>query len=174
MHINIEKCIDYLGYNGPYLLTFLTVVILLWHKLFTLFAFFTIGYGFNSLINFFIKGIVKEPRPSEDKDVHTLHRITGSRISIDKYGMPSGHAQHAFYSTILIWFSLKQVWLTLFFLIISLNTLRQRIKYKNHTLKQVVAGSIVGSIVGYIVFLLSQKNLAGSLKVRADDFFMQR
>lgn len=172
--MNIEKCIDYLGYNGPYLLTFLSVVILAWYKLFTLLAFFTIGYGFNSLINFFIKGVVKEPRPSEDKDVHTLQKITGSRISLDKYGMPSGHAQHAFYSTIFIYFALKQVWLTLFFFIISLNTLRQRIKYKNHTLKQVIAGSLVGSIVGYTAFYLSQKNLVGSLKVRTDDFFMKR
>jgi len=165
----IEKCIDYLGYNGPYLLTFLSISILLWHKLFTLAAFFTIGYGFNSLINFLIKGIVKEPRPSEDKCLHTLQRITGSRISVDKYGMPSGHSQIAFYSTIFIWFSLKQVWLTLFYLIISLNTLRQRIKYKNHTIKQVIAGSLVGSIVGYIAYYLSQKNLMGSLKMRADD-----
>jgi membrane-associated phospholipid phosphatase len=168
--MNIEKCIDYLGYNGPYLLTFLTILILLWHKLFTLVAFFTIGYGFNSLINFLIKGIVKEPRPCEDKCLHTLQRITGSRISVDKYGMPSGHSQIAFYSTIFIWFSLKQVWLTLFYLIISLNTLRQRIKYKNHTIKQVIAGSLVGSIVGYIAYYLSQKNLMGSLKMRADDF----
>jgi membrane-associated phospholipid phosphatase len=168
--MNIEKYIDYIGYYGPYGLSMLSILILIWYKLFTLLAFFCLGWGFNSLINFFLKGVIKDPRPYEDKHLHSLHRFTDKRISIDKFGMPSGHAQTAFYCTIFMWFSLKHVWITLFFLVISLNTLYQRIKYKNHTEKQVIVGSFIGAIIGFLVFYLSQKNLTGPLKKKLDDF----
>jgi len=174
MKLNIEKCIDYLGYYGPYGLSVISVLILVWYNLYTLLAFFCLGWGFNSLVNFVLKVLIKDPRPYEDKHLHLLHRVTEKRISIDKFGMPSGHAQTAFYCTIFIWLSLKQVWLTLFFIIISLNTLYQRVKYKNHTTKQVIAGTFVGTIIGFLAFYLSQKNLTGPLKKRVDDFVYRK
>lgn len=165
----IIKIIDILGYLGPYLLGIITMILLFFYKLYTLLIFYSIGYGLNTIINLILKGLIKQPRPTEDKHIFTLEKTTDKRISFDRYGMPSGHAQSVCYSTIFVWFALKNVWITLFYLFIVVASVTQRIKYKNHDWKQVIIGMIVGIIVGYIMFEISQKKLKGNLKRRADD-----
>ena len=59
--------IDFLGYFGPQLLFFLTLYLLYSTK--TYLIVYIIAIIFNSLLNFVIKGIIKQPRPKEDLDV---------------------------------------------------------------------------------------------------------
>jgi len=68
-----------------------------------------------------------------------------------------------------IYLVFKNNYLTLFYFILSLLTLYQRVKYKNHTFNQVIVGSIVGSIVGYFIFYISTKKITGKLNSKKDD-----
>jgi hypothetical protein len=133
---------------------------------------YLIGFVINSLLNFVLKGIIKQPRPSEDKHVFNVwlnNGMKGDRLWFDRFGMPSGHAQSVFYSTFFIIFALQNTNINILYLIISLNTLYQRVKYKNHTVLQVIVGAIVGTIIGSLLYYYSQKILQGKLKEKKDD-----
>ena len=83
--------------------------------------------------------------------------------------MPSGHATSVFYSTAFVFFALKDPVLSIIYLIISINTGYQRIKYKNHTLMQVICGAIIGTLAAFIAYLFATRKLAGLLKNKKDD-----
>ena len=110
--------IDFLGYFGPQLLFFLTIYLLYSTK--TYLIVYVIAIIFNSLLNFIIKGIIKQPRPKEDLDVFNPEKKHSPRIASDIYGMPSGHSQHVFLSTTYIYLVLRNINLTLFYFIFSL------------------------------------------------------
>jgi membrane-associated phospholipid phosphatase len=95
--------------------------------------------------------------------------MNGRRLGFDRFGMPSGHAQSVFFSTAFIYFALKNVKISLFYLLISLNTLYQRVKYKNHSIGQVIIGSLVGSVIGYAFFKYAKHILKKELKEKPDD-----
>jgi membrane-associated phospholipid phosphatase len=166
----IEKIIDIIGYFGPQILILFTIF-LLFNK-YTLLQIYLIGFVINSFLNFVLKGIIKQPRPSEDKHVFNVwlnNGMKGDRLWFDRFGMPSGHAQSVFYSTFFISFALQNTNINILYLIISLNTLYQRVKYKNHTVLQVIVGAIVGTIIGSLLYYYSQKILQGKLKEKEDD-----
>ena len=83
--------------------------------------------------------------------------------------MPSGHSQMVLFSTTYIYLVLKNIPLTLFYLLLTLNTLVQRIRYKNHTVMQVIVGSLVGALVAYLVYQYATNNLVGKLDTKPDD-----
>ena len=164
---SITKLLDVIGYFAPNIL-FILSCYLLWSKPFLLIYYF-IGFFINILLNIILKVIFKQPRPSEDIKLFNIAINNGKRMKYDVYGMPSGHAQTSFYSVIFIYLVFKNNYLSLFYLILSLLTLYQRVKYKNHTFSQVVVGSIVGLLVGYIIFYLSTKKITGKLRSKKDD-----
>ena len=59
--------------------------------------------------------------------------------------------------------------ITIFYAIISLLTMYQRIKYKNHSVIQVIVGAIMGAVIGYSFYIYARKTMAGKLKGREDD-----
>ena len=164
------KIIDSVGYFAPYVLGLFSILLLIYRRLYTCLVVYSVGYGLNTVINLGLKGIIKEPRPSEDQQLFSFESIGDKRISMDRFGMPSGHSQSVFYSTLFIWFAIKNVWITLCFFLISMISVYQRIKYKNHTWKQVFLGAILGSVMGSAVFTFSQQQLRGSLKPRKEDW----
>jgi membrane-associated phospholipid phosphatase len=159
--------VDYIGYLGPFLLLAATIILL--KNKATLLSVYVVGYVLNLIINIILKALIKQPRPSEDLSVFNASVTHGKRISFDRYGMPSGHATSVFYSTAFIFFALKSPLLSIIYLIISINTGYQRIKYKNHTLMQVICGAITGTIIAYIAYLFATKKLAGLLRNKKDD-----
>lgn len=163
----VVKILDYLGYLGPLILLVSTIFFI--KKKDTLLTYYIFGYGINIIVNILLKVLIKQPRPSEDINVFNASIAQGRRVEFDVYGMPSAHAQNVFYSTAFISFALKSPAISLVYLLISINTGRQRIKYKNHTLLQVVCGAGVGLITGYITYLFGMKNLIGLLKYKKDD-----
>jgi membrane-associated phospholipid phosphatase len=163
----IARIIDYIGYLGPFLL--LATTILLLNNKATLLSVYVIGYVLNMIMNVILKEIIKQPRPSEDISVFNASIAHGKRISFDRHGMPSGHATSVAYSTVFVFLALRSPVLSIIYLIIAINTGYQRIKYKNHTLMQVVCGAIIGATVGYIAYLFSTKKLAGLLRYKNDD-----
>jgi membrane-associated phospholipid phosphatase len=46
----------------------------------------------------------------------------------------------------------------------------QRIYSNNHYLYQVIAGGLIGALVGYIMFFLSGQQLIGKITEKIDDF----
>lgn len=158
---------DYIGYFGPQLLFFATLFLIRNKQ--TFLFWYIIGYALNIGLNIVLKLWMQEPRPSEDYALFNISLTHGKRIWFEQYGMPSGHAQGVFYSTLFIGLLLKQPWITMVYLFISIYTVIQCVQYKNHTVSQVIWGSIIGAIMGIIFYFLSTKKLIGIITNKQDD-----
>ena len=149
--------------------------ILLWNKN-TLFFYYTVGLFLNAILNLVLKGILKQPRPSEDPHKFNLAITHGKKylykngIPFNIFGMPSGHAQSSMYSTIFMYFALKDKQIIYVYALISLLTIIQRIYSYNHSLFQVIVGAFIGALVGYTMFFLSGQQLIGKITEKLDDF----
>uniref|UniRef100_A0A6C0HR97 Phosphatidic acid phosphatase type 2/haloperoxidase domain-containing protein n=1 Tax=viral metagenome TaxID=1070528 RepID=A0A6C0HR97_9ZZZZ len=163
----ITRTVDYIGYLGPFLLLSATIILLRTKA--TLLSVYVVGYVLNLIINIILKELIKQPRPSEDLSIFNASVAHGKRISFDRYGMPSGHATSVFYSTVFIFLALKSPVISIIYLLLAINTGYQRIKYKNHTLTQVICGAIIGTIAAYLAYLYATKKLAGLLRYKKDD-----
>jgi membrane-associated phospholipid phosphatase len=160
---------------GPFYLIILSWI-LLWDKN-TLFFYYTVGLFLDTILNLFLKGIFKQPRPLEDTQKFNLAITHGKRflfkngIPYDIFGMPSGHSQSVLYSTIFMFFALKKKSNILYiYYIIAALTMIQRIYSNNHYLYQVIAGGLIGALVGYTMFFLSGQQLIGKITEKLDDF----
>jgi membrane-associated phospholipid phosphatase len=170
----LDKLFYYLGNLGPLILLFFSLF-LLWNK-HNLFFYYLVGIFVNAILNLIIKGILQQPRPSEDPKLFNLALKHGKRfmfkdyIPHDIFGMPSGHAQSVFFSTVFIYFSLQKSNILYIYLLISLITVIQRVVYNYHTILQVVVGAIVGGTFGYYDYYLAQQKLKGKIRERSDDY----
>jgi membrane-associated phospholipid phosphatase len=164
---DITYIFDWIGYLAPNTLFFSSIFFL--YKKNVLLSLFIIGSILNLAINNILKGIIKQPRPDEDIQIFNASKMLNKRFGPDQYGMPSGHAQMVFFSTSFIFFALKNKYISLVYFIISLISMYQRVKYKNHTVSQVVGGAFVGSISGYLFYLAAMSKLSGPLKLKMDD-----
>ena len=82
--------VDYIGFLGPFILILMTLYYFTFmsHTIsFT--AVYILGYLANMALNFILKNVIREPRPVDEKSILPI-----GRLSIDTYGMPSGHAQN--------------------------------------------------------------------------------
>lgn len=165
----VLNILNIIGFNGPIILLIISVILLYSYKMYTLLIIYIIGFLLNSVLNFILKGIFRHPRPLDDRKVFLITPINENRIGFDKYGMPSGHAQHMLYSTIFIFFALKNVLITTIFIILSILTICQRVINKSHFIYQVIMGSLIGALMGYGTFSFAQTNLKGSLKMKHYD-----
>jgi len=163
----IEKTVDYIGYLGPFILLIATVLLLKSKSV--LLTYYIIGYVLNIGLNIILKSLIQQPRPSEDLHVFNASIAQGKRIGFDVYGMPSGHAQNSFYSAGFIFFALGNPIITAIYLAIAINTAYQRVKYKNHTILQVMFGGVIGTIIGVAFYFFSSKKITGLLKYKKDD-----
>ena len=165
-----------LGEYSPVILIIPTLT-LLYNKP-TLYYYYIFGLVINSMLNITLKLLIKEPRPlknanaNETKNENTDTSLAFSNLAhFDNYGMPSGHAQIVFFSSIYIWSAFKNIKLSLVYLCISLITLYQRVKYNKHTISQVIVGSIIGSLMAALTYFFFKKKIVGILKFKPDDNF---
>jgi membrane-associated phospholipid phosphatase len=49
-------------------------------------------------------------------------------------------------------------------------TLTQRVIDNHHTILQVIVGSLVGCIVGYVAYKMAQTNMEGKKTAKRDDY----
>lgn len=163
-----------LGGYAPIILLILTWY-LLWENKNLLF-YYNIGLLVNSILNLILKGLIQDPRPLFDSKkvslakTHAKNFFFQNGIPFDIFGMPSGHAQMAFFSTIFIYLSLKHTGLLYLYLAFSILICYQRIKTDYHSTEQVVVGAIVGLAFGYIVYQLAREKIKGRIRERNDDF----
>lgn len=85
-------------------------------------------------LNQLLKKYIKEERP----------------VPSNTYGMPSGHAQMMWF---IVWYNMneiKNIHIQLFLFLSALFISYDRVRREKHTMKQVVVGTIIGSVFGYI------------------------
>ena len=168
----INNTLYNIGNHGPTYLAGVSVY-LLWGKNNLLF-YYIVGMFLNTIINVVLKCIIQQPRPSIDANHFNL-ALRHFKQSIfkngipDIFGMPSGHTQSIVFSTIFIFLSFKKTNILLFYSIISLITMWQRVHYNFHTLNQVIVGLIVGSGFAYFMFYMAKKNIMGLIRGKSDD-----
>lgn len=158
---------DYIGLYAPVILFLISVFLLRNMKIFL--QFYIIGNILNNVLNILLKIIIKEPRPSGDKKTIEIGVKNGARIGFDKFGMPSGHAQNCGYNLAFITFVLNNPFITLLYTLISIISLLQRYLNKNHTIFQLVIGTLIGLGFGYMTYWMGNKNLTGDIKMKKDD-----
>ena len=162
------------GNFGPVILFFFSIY-LLWNQD-NLFFYYVVGIFSNSILNLVLKGLLQQPRPSEDIKQFNLALSNGKRFLFkdgmphDIFGMPSGHSQSLLFSTVFIYLSIKQKNILYIYLIVSLLTMIQRVIYNYHTILQVFAGAIVGITFGYFVLNLAKEKIKGHITEKLDDY----
>lgn len=143
--------LDQIGFFGPFIVMFINIYNLLSQP------YYLIGYLvtliMNSGVNKILKGIIKEPRPADSIEITKFEVHNGADI----YGMPSGHSQNVFFSTIFVYLVQKSTWLLLFNIMILMLTILQRWNYRKHTMEQLILGSIVGLLVGSLSYVTVKK-----------------
>ncbi len=170
----LMEAFNIIGNNGPIILTILSIILLI--KKSNLLFYYIIFNFLSIIINLIIKGIIQEPRPSIDKK--TFNSLIKNKekyyqkngLPFNIFGMPSGHAQGVFYSTVFIYLVFNNIKLTLFYLFISLLTLFQRVFYNHHTVLQVIVGSLVGLSLGILAIKIARTKIKGKLTLKKDDF----
>jgi len=145
--------LDWFGYNGPYILLLLSIILLAGR-----FNAFLLGYIIFSFINKQLNDILKmhfkQSRPSGqiynniDND-----KFVGSQL----FGMPSGHAQSISFSIMYLYFVTKSIHIFLLMGFIWGLTVLQRHKYKRHSIEQLGAGTIVGGSFAYIAYVFTEQ-----------------
>jgi membrane-associated phospholipid phosphatase len=163
----IQFIFDYIGSSGPYLLNILSIILLCNKQVYLLF--YIIGYIINTIVNLSLKNMIKDPRPNQDKVLFELGLTHGKRHTLDKYGMPSGHAQGVGYSTMFIYLVLGNVYILWLYSFVTILTMMQRYKYRNHTIPQIIMGLLIGLLAGYVVYMLSRLFTKGKLTCKKDD-----
>jgi membrane-associated phospholipid phosphatase len=162
------------GAYGPIIL-----IILSWYLLWdnkNLFFYYTVGIFANSVINTILKGIIQEPRPMFDEKKIRLLKTHGkdyffqNGIPFDIFGMPSGHAQAAYFSTVFIYLTLKQTNLLYIYIPLTLLTCYQRVKFDYHSISQVIVGGMSGSAFAYLVYYLARSKIKNIIREKPDDF----
>lgn len=163
---------DNVGKYGPGLIFFIAIY-LLYSKQILLIT-YIIGYVLNLILNFGLKGIFRMPRPNENMKKFDAAIRLNKHIELNRFGMPSGHAQTMIYSLVFISFALlstknkekglnmNQNWIALM-IVLSILTLAQRVHFNMHSLEQILVGSIIGALIGYGFFYYSQVRSRGSL-----------
>ena len=155
-----------IGYQGPH--TLLAVIILslasplvrpanaAMHVPLYLFV-AVIGWQIIShLINIVIKNTLKYPRPDSKPEEFSklIETINWKNYLIihRNFGMPSGHAQSTVSQLTLIWLYFQNPWLSGLAVVQTAITLWQRYSLKRHSVKQLVAGSLMGLTVGFVFY----------------------
>jgi membrane-associated phospholipid phosphatase len=167
MPVNLTNITHLVGYLAPTIM--LVVTLWLLRNKMNYLKFFFYGYIINIVVNSLLKWFLKEPRPVNDWKILQLGITHTKRIGFDKYGMPSGHAQHCGFMLAFITLVCESPLVTGSYSILSFICLYQRYLYQNHTLLQIVVGFGVGLGVGFLFYELAAKKLIGNIKRRPDD-----
>jgi len=142
--------IDAIGYYGPVILFAMTFYCFLERSPY-LFV-FIMGSIVNSLLNKALKSTFREPRPRGQIPFLDDDHLIG----IEQYGLPSGHAQSCFFSLAFLFFANGPPAFLYTMSFLCFLTLYQRWKYRRHSIKQLVVGSLIGIFFAYVVVYSTQ------------------
>jgi membrane-associated phospholipid phosphatase len=144
-----------LGANGPIILLFINILCLTQYSQ-KYVAFYVFFIFIDVLLNKLLKGVIKEPRPLGYKSNNEVYHNFSYR-GIDKYGMPSGHAESTAFSITYIGLVTKSPLLIVLELCIACIVLYQRWATRKHTIMQLAVGSIIGCLFGIGCYIIADK-----------------
>lgn len=163
----MEILFDRIGVHAPVGLFLMTLLLL--RNMPNYLNFLIIGTVLTNILNIILKLCIQSPRPLKDNRALEIAISNGERISFNKYGMPSGHAQNCGFFLGFVSLIFKNILFTSCYLIISLLSLIQRVKYNNHTILQVIVGFLIGLITSYYVYVKAKQYIIGHLNEKPDD-----
>ena len=163
----VYDLLKYIGIYAPIILFFLTLILL--RNKVNFLQFFVVGFILNNVLNILLKLLFKHPRPSDDIKTLEIAINNGSRISFDKFGMPSGHAQNCGFCFTFVFLVLQNPFYTYLYHFITFISLFQRYLFHNHTILQLIIGLIIGTFVGYFTYFLANKFIVGNTILKKDD-----
>ena len=105
----------------------------------------------NEMLNRLLKDIIQQPRPEGIDYINFWDSPTS-------YGMPSGHEQTAAAAATFIILYFNNNILSTYAVAQSILTGYQRWYYRKHTLEQVIAGGIIGIIMGNVLYYILPRN----------------
>ena len=151
--------IDDIGYFGP-LILLVSGIYILWNRSVYIFT-YLVGFVLCEQLNRLLKTIIQEPRPKNP--IHYIdHDDYSHNSGANKYGMPSGHSQLAFYCVGFLYSATDSMRILFGTTAVSLLTLFQRWKFRKHSAKQLFAGSIIGLFTGFGAYTLTKWGLSKS------------
>lgn len=160
LQFNSEKPItDFIGFNGPRILWIIAIGFM-FDRIPYLVAFLTASYA-NDEINKILKLIIREKRP-ENGQSFSGEKYEGAH----QYGMPSGHAQSAFFSVAFLYLVTRSSALLIVGCCIAALTIYQRFVSKKHTAGQLVIGAGVGVLVAFVSFVIAKRVIPWFMKNR--------
>ena len=109
----------------------------------------------NTILNKVLKIIIKQKRPGDG-----LKIMNEEYSGVEIYGMPSGHAQSSFFSISFLYLVKGSPSWLIVGLFISALTIYQRWKYRQHTVEQLFAGSVIGIGFSYISYYVTKQWLS--------------
>jgi membrane-associated phospholipid phosphatase len=172
----ITSLIYEIGNYGPIILFFYSLFLLSSKK--NLLSYYILGIFLNTILNLILKVTFQQPRPSDNPKTFDLALKKGkyllfkNGIPFDIFGMPSGHTQSSIFSTTFVFLSIKKYNSLIIYILLSLITMYQRVKYNFHTIFQVLVGSFVGFLFGFLFYYLSQEKIKGLIREKKDDNFI--
>ena len=139
--------LHYIGYYGPVTLLMVIVMLLRRSSLLSLHTCTEIllWESGNLLLNVTLKSLIRQERPPNQ-----INLLKFDYTDAKQYGMPSGHSQQVAAAVYLILSLTKSRTIIALALSQSIATTFQRVLTRKHTLGQVVAGIIVGTIYSHL------------------------
>jgi membrane-associated phospholipid phosphatase len=146
----MRNIIDKIGFFGPVII-FLISIYNLWNQQKYLISYLVFSFC-NTIVNKILKVIIQQKRPNG-----SIKIMDESYEGIENYGMPSGHAQSSFFSIAFLYFVKgSPMWLIAELFIAGL-TVYQRWKYRQHTIEQLIMGSILGICFAYLSYYITKQ-----------------
>jgi membrane-associated phospholipid phosphatase len=165
--MNLYHLRNNIGFYAPFILFILSIFLL--RHLTTYLYFFGAGFILNTILNIILKLIIKEPRPLKDKKAIEIGVTNGVHIGFDKFGMPSGHAQNCAFCLTFITMVLNNPFITCMYLLITGITLFERFKYNHHSILQLIIGTLIGIVFGYISYIIANNYITGNINMKEDE-----
>jgi len=144
---NLNNLLYALGYFGD-TISFFIICILIFNK-FIFFIFYIICFIINMCINNYLTNKIKQKNPS-----NPIKFLESDTFFKKRYGMPSFHTQNIFFSIGYVFFILNNFIWRLVFLLIGISVIYERYVFRDHTMKQLLYGSLLGLLLGYISYCI--------------------
>ena len=163
----IRSFLIIIGQYGSFILFLTTLFLFVQLKLLTTMQIYLLGSAINLFLNIIIKIILKHPRPTEDLE---LFHLTKQFAPWTRFGTPSTNIQTMLFTITFTAFTTLQIYILLPYFIIIINTMLQELIFTpSYYVYQVIIAAVIGSIVGYLFYLLSNRLLKGNLKEKEEE-----
>lgn len=150
-------------YNYLYLFVLIEYIYLCMKKQYIYSFFYLLGILINILFNYLLKYIFLIPKPFIDTSLFHL-KIIQNKYSWEELGLPSLFSTLVCYSFIYFYLIYSDSWINILFVFFILLGLYYFYFIKEHSIFQILLGSIIGICFSFLFIFFSKYFLKGELK----------